>query len=197
MTEPDSELMERYRDGDEEAFRVLVQRFQRPLINFFFRLTFDRFIAEDYAQEVFARLIQHRLTYRPEAKFSTYVFRIARNFWIDRYRAKASSPKVASLEAPVGGEDGKEMTLKDTVAGNSPDAAEEYQRKEIRRRVQEALLRLPEEQRLVFVLSENQGLRYQDIAEVMEIPIGTVKSRMHAAVLRLRELLEDVANGNA
>jgi RNA polymerase sigma-70 factor (ECF subfamily) len=197
MTEPDSELMERYRDGDEDAFRLIVQRFQRPLINFFFRLTWDRFAAEDYAQEVFVRLIRHRANYRPTAKFSTYLFRIAKNYWIDRYRERATSPRPASLEATVGGEDGDGPSLRNTVASDLPGAEELLDRKEIRRRVREALLLLPEEQRLVFVLSENQGLRYSDIAQVMEIPVGTVKSRMHAAVLRLRELLKDMAHGTS
>jgi RNA polymerase sigma-70 factor (ECF subfamily) len=192
MAPSDSELMERYRDGDEDAFRKLVERFQKPLINFFFRLTWDRYLAEDYAQEVFARLVRARASYHRSAKFTTYMFRIAKNYWIDRYRSKASAPHVASLEAGIGGQDGRPLTLRDTVEGTLADPEEMLDRKVIRRRVEEAVKRLPEEQRLVFVLSENQGLKYADIAEVMEIPVGTVKSRMHAAVRRLRDLLKDL-----
>ncbi len=194
MTEPDSELMARYRDGDEQAFAALVDRYQRPLVNFFYRLVWNRATAEDYAQEVFARVIRHRGSYRPEAKFSTYLFRIARNYWIDRLRERASSPPPASLETPLSGCDGQAPSLRDTVAGKEPEPPEALRQQEIGRRVRAAVEALPEEQRLVFVLSENQGLRYAEIAEVMEIPVGTVKSRMHAAVLRLRELLKDVAD---
>ncbi|MHC4471347.1 MAG: RNA polymerase sigma factor [Planctomycetota bacterium] len=196
MTDSDSQLMERFRDGDEEAFRRLVDRFQKPLINFFFRLTWDRFAAEDYAQEVFARLIRHRHSYKPIAKLSTYVFRIAKNFWIDRIREKAAAPNVTSLDATIREDEGRAITLGDTVEGKVDQPIEMLERKNIRERVKKAVSRLPEEQRLVFVLSENQGLKYADIAEVLEIPVGTVKSRMHAAVLRLREMLKDVRDAS-
>ena len=192
MTDLDSQLMERFRDGDDEAFPLLVDRFQKPLINFFFRLTWDRFAAEDYAQEVFARLIRHRHSYRPIAKLSTYVFRIAKNYWIDRVRARAAAPEMSSLDTTIYQDDGRAITLGETVEGKAPQPTVELDRKDIRERVKQAVSRLPEEQRLVFVLSENQGLKYADIAEVLEIPVGTVKSRMHAAVGRLREMLKDV-----
>jgi RNA polymerase sigma-70 factor (ECF subfamily) len=196
MTLSDSELMERYRDGDEEAFGQLVNRFQRPLINFFFRLTWDRFLSEDYAQEVFARLVRYRGSYRRTAKFTTYMFRIAKNYWIDRYRENKGSPDVASLDAPMGGDGGRALHLRDTVAADGPTPEQVVRNEEIRTRIKAAVARLPSEQRLVFVLAENQGLKYTDIAEVMEIPVGTVKSRMHAAMRRLRELLKDVIDGS-
>lgn len=192
MTESDSELMERYRDGDESAFRELVLKFQRPLINFFFRLTWDHYLSEDYAQEVFARLVRYRANYRRTAKFTTYMFRIAKNYWIDRYRERKSAPDLVSLETPVGSSDGRSLQLGQTVESDAPLPDDLLRRREIGERVAAAVKQLPEEQRLVFVLSENQGLRYADISEVMEIPVGTVKSRMHAAMRRLRELLKDV-----
>ncbi len=186
--------MERFRDGDDDAFPGIVARFQKPLVNFFYRLTWDRFTSEDYAQEVFARLIRHRKSYRRSAKLSTYVFRIARNYWIDRYRERANAPKMTSLNMTVGTGEGRGLSLGDTVEGSGPAPAEELKRKEIRERLKEAVECLPEEQRLVFVLSENQGLKYAEISEVMEIPVGTVKSRMHAAMRRLRDLLKDLSD---
>ena len=192
MVDPNSVLMERYRDGDDDAFRELVDQFQRPLVNFFYRLTWDRFASEDYAQEVFQRLIRYRSAYHPSAKFSTYLFRIAKNYWIDRYRERKAAPKMTSLENTIGNSEGRPLSLRDTVEAGGPGPDERIGQKEIRRRVMKAVECLPEEQRLVFVLSENQGLKYSDIAEVMEIPVGTVKSRMHTAVRRLRELLKDV-----
>ena len=188
--------MEQFRDGDEDAFRRLVERFQRPLINFFFRLTWDRFISEDYAQEVFTRLLGARHNYRPTAKFSTYLFRIAKNYWIDRYRASAIRPKMRSLDAPIRHSEGRPISMLDTVEATGSSAEDMMNSTEIRDRVKKAVGRLPEDLRLVFVLSENQGLKYADIAEVMEIPVGTVKSRMHAAVRRLRGMLKDLYEGD-
>jgi RNA polymerase sigma-70 factor (ECF subfamily) len=187
--------MLRYAEGDEDAFRQLIQRHQRPLVNFFYRLTWDRFTSEDYAQEVFTRVIRARARYKPVAKFRTWLFRIAKNYWIDRVRERANAPKMSSLDAPIREDQGKALTLSDSVEGDSPRPTDEVRRKEIAVAIKGAVEQLPEEQRLVFVLSENQGFRYAEIAEVLEIPVGTVKSRMHSAVRRLRELLRDVYDG--
>jgi RNA polymerase sigma-70 factor (ECF subfamily) len=161
-------------------------------VNFFYRLTWDRFASEDYSQEVFARLIRYRASYRPTAKFTTYLFRIAKNYWIDQYRSKVASPDMMSLEKPIREQEGRTLSLRDTVESADPGPERRLHSRDIGRRVKEAIGQLPEEQRLVFVMSENQGLKYADIAEVLEIPVGTVKSRMHAAVRRLREMLRDI-----
>jgi len=197
MTDSDSELMLRFRDGDESAFLELESKFRRPLMNFFFRLTWDRYSAEDCAQEVFIRIVRARHRYQPVAKFRTWMFRIAKNYWIDRYRKRSAAPAIRSLDTPIRADQGRAITLEDTVEGDSPDPGGELRRREIGTAVKEAVARLPEEQRLVFVLSENQGLRYSEISEVLEIPVGTVKSRMHTAVRRLRELLKDVYDETA
>jgi len=196
MTDSDSELMLRYRDGDDDAIRELFRRYRKPLLNFFYRLTWDRFTSEDYVQEVFTRIIRARSRYKRLAKFRTWMFRIAKNYWIDRCRERAVAPNMGSLDAPIGGDEGRTMTLTETVAGNAPRPVDELRRREIGEAILAAVRRLPEEQRLVFVLSENQGMKYAEISEVMEIPVGTVKSRMHSAVRRLRELLKDVYDGS-
>ncbi|MEN8149488.1 MAG: sigma-70 family RNA polymerase sigma factor [Planctomycetota bacterium] len=195
MTDSDSELMLRFAGGDDDAFRQLAARHQRPLVNFFYRLTRDRFTAEDYTQEVFARIIRAKARYRRMAKFRTWMYRIAKNYWIDRCRERAAAPNMGSLSTPIREDEGGSRTLADTVEGESPRPADEVRRQEIGKAIKAAVSRLPEEQRLVFVLSENQGMKYAEISEVMEIPVGTVKSRMHAAVRRLRELLKDVYDG--
>src|SRR5262245_14531055 len=91
--------MRRFGEGDDEAFRRLVDRHERALLGFFWRRCLDRALAEDCVQEVFLRLVRHRGSWRPDAKFTTYLYRIAENHWIDRYRSKKSAPQVASLEA--------------------------------------------------------------------------------------------------
>jgi RNA polymerase sigma-70 factor (ECF subfamily) len=179
--------MERFGAGDDEAFRQLVDRHERGLLRFFHRRCFDRALAEDCVQEVFLRLVRHRGSWRPDAKFTTYLYRIAENHWIDRYRSRQAAPETTSLEAQVSDEGG---TLERAVAAAGRAPEDEAADRETSEKLRRALARLTEEQRQVFVLAETRGLKYADIGETLGIPVGTVKSRMHAATTRLRELLE-------
>lgn len=183
----DAELMQRFGAGDDEAFRRLVDRHERPLLRYFWRRCFDRTLAEDCTQEVFLRLVRHRGSWRPDAKFTTYLYRIAENHWIDRYRSRQAAPDTASLETAIGDEGG---TLEAAVASGSRDPGQAASDREMAATIGRALARLSEEQRQVFVMAETRGLRYADIGAALGIPVGTVKSRMHAATTRLRELLE-------
>ena len=188
MSLSDAELMEQFGDGDDEAFGVLVHRHEGPLLQFFYRRCFDRTLAEDCVQEVFLRLVRHRGSWRPDAKFTTYLYRIAENHWIDRYRTKKAAPKQSSLDDDVSG-DG--LTLEQAVAapGRAPEAVASDH--ELAVKIRRALARLPQEQQSVFVMAESKGMKYADIAESLGVPVGTVKSRMHAATTRLREMLEE------
>lgn len=185
--------MERFGGGDDEAFRLLVDRHERGLLRFFFRRSFDRALAEDCVQEVFLRLVRHRGAWRPDAKFTTYLYRIAENHWIDRYRSRKAAPTLTSLETEVTDEGG---TLESVVAGPGRRPEEAASDRELSARINRALSRLSEEQRQVFVLAETRGLKYAEIGDVLGVPVGTVKSRMHAATTRLRELLEAEGLGN-
>src|SRR5262245_36570206 len=178
--------MKRFGDGDDDAFRRLVHRHERALTGFFWRRCFDRALAEDCVQEVFLRLVRHRGTWRPEAKFTTYLYRIAENHWIDRWRSRQAAPDVTSLETEVTDEGGTLEAPVDAGVRRPEDAASD---REIARCLCRALAALTEEQRQVFVLAETRGLRYADIGGALGIPVGTVKSRMHAATTRLKELL--------
>ena len=194
MSGADTELMLRARKGDEEAFEKLVLRYQKPLVNFFYRLVWDRQKAEDFAQEVFIKIFLARKSYSYRAKFTTYLFRIARNLWIDYLRASGRRPKPLSLDGTGGGEDGEPLYGAITADSERPSDAEEE--RESLRIVKSAIDSLPEEQKLVFILSENQGLKYSEVAEVMAIPIGTVKSRMYAAMEALRRKLSTTGKGS-
>ena len=190
MPPSDSELMERFGAGDDEAFRLLVERHQKPLLNFFWRRCFDRQLAQDCTQEVFLRLVRHRGRWKPQAKFTTYMYRIAENLWIDRYRSRKAAPAMASLQAPAGEDAGE---LGQVVPGRSRLPEDGAASEELAERLQKALDSLTEDQRSVFLLAETRGLKYQEIGEILDIPVGTVKSRMHAAIHRLRALLEEEA----
>lgn len=187
MSPSDAELMDRFGAGDDEAFRTLVDRHERPLLRYFYRRCLDRALAEDCVQEVFLRLVRHRGTWRPDAKFTTYLYRIAENHWIDRYRSRQAAPGITSLETVVSDDGG---TLEQAVEGDVRAPEDVAGDRELAVKLRRALARLTEDQRQVFVLAETRGLKYAEIGETLGIPVGTVKSRMHAATTRLREFLE-------
>lgn len=183
----DAELIDAIKASKLGAFSALVDRHQRSLINFFYHLGWDRQVAEDCAQDVFLRLHKHLAAYQPEAKFTTFLYRVARNLWIDRLRSAATHGKLVSLEAGGGG--GDEGTLRERVSSGGPSPVDILSRRETEQALKRAIDLLPEDQKTVVVLSEMQGLKYQDIAAILEIPIGTVKSRMHTAMEKLKEMM--------
>jgi RNA polymerase sigma-70 factor (ECF subfamily) len=187
VSDPDSELMLRVRAGDGTAFEVLVGRFLRPLVRYFHRMGADASLAEDCAQDVFLKLYRMRVAYEARAKFSTFLFRVARNHWIDVYRHRAAAPPAVSSDATSDPEQG---TLSDRLPSREggPDAGAETD--ELLEALRVAVTRLPPEHREVLALTRSGNLRYEEVASILEIPVGTVKSRMHAAVLALRRLLE-------
>ncbi len=176
----DFRLMDLVRQGGAAAFTELVERHQNRLYRFFRLLGEDRGLAEDLVQEVFLRVFLARERYRPIVTFSAYLFSIARNVWRDRLRRQRRSPRLAlndrqALEKAV---DGAKF-----ISGVEENLA-------ARLDVREALVELPDPQRLALILSLYQGLSYAEIAAVLEIPAGTVKSRMFHALRRLKEKLK-------
>lgn len=182
----DAALLAALKNGEFAAFSALVDRHQRSLINFFFHLCWDRQTSEDCAQEVFLRVYSHLDTYEPQAKFTTFLFRIARNLWIDRARSAAVHGRPASLDSRP---DGEGRSLGERVASESPEPSEILAREEQQAALRRAIDQLPEEQKAVVILSEIEGMKYQEIGAILDVPVGTVKSRMHTAMERLRDLL--------
>lgn len=187
VAQADLALMQRVRDGDREAVIGIVERYQDELIGFFFHLSWDQLTSEELAQDVFVRLYQARERWVPTARLRTWIYRIAHNLWIDHLRRRRN---VLSLDAERGEEGLRLSDVISAPAAADPDAAERDAA--IRSRVRTALEELPEGQREVFVLANNHGMKYQDIAAVLGIPEGTVKSRMHHAVRILRDELADL-----
>lgn len=199
-TESDAELMMQFVGGEETAFRELVDRYRQPLVNFLFRQCWNRDQAEDLAQEVFIRLYEHKDQFRPGAgsrldgkpgTFRTYLFRIATNLWIDTCRREGRRPRPLSLDRPVGAEE--KSALSDMVVDPERTPQTAFDRRELMDAIRRAIDTLPIEQRMVFDLSESQGLKYSEIALALDIPVGTVKSRMFLAVRKLQGLLGRVA----
>ena len=185
----DLELMRRFQAGDADAFTQLYERHLRGLLNFFFRLCWDASLSEDFAQEVLLRVFKSGKHWEPNAKFTTFLYRIARNFWIDHCRLLSTQKEKVSLNAQPTG-DG-ETSLIDRLPDDIKPPEDDLDRRELYGAIMKALEQLPEEQRMVFVLSEIEEMKYQEIAEVMDVPVGTIKSRMHTAVAKLQELLGD------
>jgi len=179
------DLLVCFRDGDAAAFREIVATYQARLVQFYYRLCWDRDCAEDFAQELFMKLLRGAHRYRPGGKLSTFIFRVATNLWIDHYRASRPLPRLYSLDQPL--RDGASVAA--TAVALGVDPADRAIDREERARLRQALESLTEPHRLVFELAVYQQLPYADIGEVLQIPVGTVKSRMHNSVRALRELL--------
>jgi len=169
----DEELMLRAGTGDQQAFSELVRRHQRPLVNFFCRMGVGR-SAEDLAQETFIRLYRYRERYKATAKFTTFLYTVARHVRIDALRKKK---RTEELHQAIRRETETPRPLVDSS-------------EERKARAVEALASLSAEAREVVVLNIYQGLTYDEIAAALEIPTGTVKSRMFYAVRKMRKTLD-------
>ena len=175
---------------EPSAFEALVARVLPRLLGYFRHLGADRILAEDLAQDVFLKLYRGRRTYTQRARFTTYLLHVARNHWIDVYRHRRLGPIVLSTDAPASGLGEEGGSLGASLAGPSPDPATRVDPSALKAWLEQALAQLEGGQREVFVLAHVHGLRYEEIAVVLEIPVGTVKSRVHTATRILRKALE-------
>lgn len=181
--------MQRFLRGDAAPLGVLMQRHQTSLFRFCLRMLGDRSASEDATQEVFVKAVRGAKNWRPSAKVKTWLFSIARNHCIDELR-KRTHRKTDSLEQPLKGAKEEGTSLGQTVRDSAtPDPERSSMSKELRPRLIEALLALPEPQREVFLLREQAGLSFPEIASVLEVPENTVKSRMRYALQGLRKSL--------
>lgn len=174
------------RSDDQEAFAALHGRYERAIANWFYKQCYDRALAEDLTQETFLRIWLARARYRPEATFRTFLYTVARNLWIDRYRSRKSAPPMISGDIRVGEEGARIVDLLPADGRDVPDAIADSEAVAM---VRAALTRLPEAQREVYILVQEQKLKYREVAEILDVPVGTVKSRMNAAITTLRGLL--------
>lgn len=169
----DSALMLRYRDGDIEAFEALYRRHNDSLYRYLLRLCRHRDTAEDIFQDVWGNIIKSRERYRPTAKFTTFLYRVAHNCFIDHLRRNRRHEGRVDIDV-------------DTQMHDGVDAAAETERSLARRRLESALADLPEEQRDVFLLHEEAHLSLDDIAHVTGVNRETAKSRLRYAVNKLK-----------
>jgi RNA polymerase sigma-70 factor, ECF subfamily len=179
-----------YRSGDAAAFAELVTRHEKPLWSFLRRLTRDDGVAEDLLQETFMRVIHSAHGWRPEAKFTTWIYTIARNLCIDHARKQAHR-RALSLDGDGRREEDSSPGLHERMAAREPDAERVAHNRELARSLERAIAELPEAQREVFLMREVLELPFAEIAQVVNASEATVKSRMRYALERLREALAD------
>jgi RNA polymerase sigma-70 factor (ECF subfamily) len=186
--------MLRYQKGEVRAFEVLLTRHRRPVFNFILRFVGQPAQAEDLLQEVFLRVIKSADGYQRQAKFTTWLYTIARNLCVDASR-RGKHRKAASLDVPMdhdGGKDG--ATLLDVIPDRAPGTDRKVISRELHGRLHAAIAKLSEDQREVFLMREFLDMPFRDIATIVGCPENTVKSRMRYALEKLREELEDYAD---
>jgi len=186
----DEALMLRFQSGDRSAFALLLRRHQAPLYNFALRHLRSGPTAEEVVQDAFVRVVQSVAEFKHEARFSTWLYTIARNLCIDHLR-KSALRRHPSLDAPKPGDPGGGPTLGEQTADPAPDVERSAAAGEIREQVLAAVSDLPDDQREVFLLREVSNLPFREIARIVGVPENTVKSRMRYALERLQLALSD------
>ncbi len=180
----DAELVTRAIAGREEGFAELVRRYQRPIAAYVYRMVGDYDAALDLTQEVFIKVYGSLARYRPEFKFSTWIYRIAHNAAIDHLR-RVGGARIEDLHAE--GEGGR--TFERPLASAAPTPEQESERRERRAEIESVVQELPPAYRELIVLRHALDLSYDEIAEVTGLPLGTVKNRIFRAREAMRSLL--------
>ncbi|HET7632828.1 MAG TPA: sigma-70 family RNA polymerase sigma factor [Gemmatimonadaceae bacterium] len=188
---PDADVVALAKRGREAAYRELVRRYERPVFSLVYRMVRDRELAEDLAQDTFIKVLQHIDRYRPEFKFSSWLFKIANNVAIDHLRRRRistvsmdGSPHAVTAEAV-------ERTSFD-VSVHEESALELLEAKELGTAIERAIAQLRPEYRACILLRHVEDKSYEEIAATLDLPLGTVKTYIHRARHELRALLEDV-----
>jgi len=185
FSSPDEQAMWRVKhEDDPEAFAELVQRWQKPIQSLCTRMVGDSHRGEDLAQDTFTRLFAKRKIYEARSKLSTFLWRIALNICYDELRRQRRRGEM-SLDEPVG--DDQSLLPEHEAEGPSPH--QDMVGQERAAAVRDALQRIGEPYRAVLVLRHYEGLKFREIADVLEIPEGTVKSRMAEGLTQLQRIL--------
>ena len=189
MTISDEKLVQLFLSGDDTAFSALVERYKYPIFQFILLKVKNRETASDLTQDVFVKLFHVADQYKQTGKFHSWLIRIAQNICIDFFRKNQRKKLVRLPKNPEEMDIQPHLSLSEQ-AMSPMNAEDEFERKEIQLLLKEAIDQLPEEQREAIILCHYHGLPYRDIAEIQECPSGTVKSRIHHALLKIKNYLE-------
>jgi RNA polymerase sigma-70 factor (ECF subfamily) len=179
------------REGHEAAFRELVRRYERPVFSLIYRIVRDRALAEDLAQETFIKVLNGIKSYNPEFKFSSWIFKIANNAAIDQLRRR--SIDTLSLDGSPTATTPDEMGATALqIGGGGESPLDEVEHRELGGLIEQAIARLRPEYRSCIMLRHVEGFSYEEIAQTLDLPLGTVKTYIHRARNELRGYLADL-----
>jgi len=187
----DLELMLRVRGGDAESFELLLHRHRTPLVNYFWRMVRDPALAEDLAQEAFLRVYQARHRYQAEARFTTWLYRIATNLALNAIRDR----KPVAWADGSAGREGEPASAR--LADSRPSVEQRMIESDRQRLIRQAIEALPGKQRAAVILHKYQEVDYQQIARVLGVSVSAVKSLLFRAYESLRARLEPLLGGRS
>jgi RNA polymerase sigma-70 factor (ECF subfamily) len=189
----DKELAGMAAKGREMAFRELLSRYERPVFSLVYRMVRDRTLAEDLSQEAFIRAFNAIKSYKPRYKFSSWIFKIANNHTIDYLRKRKLD--TVSIDGSPHARTSEEEAQTRLVVESHEEAPDRYvEAKELGGQIEEAIGMLRPEYRTAVLLRHVEGYTYEEIAEIMELPLGTVKTYLHRARAELKGLLTGVGS---
>jgi RNA polymerase sigma-70 factor (ECF subfamily) len=184
----DADIMLRVREGDDTCFNYLIEKYRRPIMSFMFRMVHNQAIAEELAQEVFLRVYRSRGTYRAEAKFTTWMYRIATNLGVNH--ARDTKYERAAQNVYLDEPDAETGTTPD-LADSTPTVEQDLVTNERFRAIRQHVMALPERQRTAVLMHKYQGMDYKQIGEVLKLSESATKSLLFRAYQTLREKLKD------
>ena len=183
--DPDAALMLRVREGDRDAFESIVEKYKQPVMNLVYRTLRDLTEAEDLAQHVFLQVYKSAHRYEVTAKFSTWIFTIARNLCLNEIRRRSRHP--AESMDREGDDEHPARQIEDAASFSPPDA---LMQRELGEKIDEAVNALPEKQRTALLLCRQEDSSYEDIARVLGCSVSATKSLIHRARETLKETLK-------
>lgn len=192
--DPDAALMLRVKRGDRAAFTELVEKYKQPVMNFVFRTLRDEIEAEDLAQNVFLQVYKSRARYERTAKFSTWLFTIARNLCLNEIRRRSRHP-VDSMDTPHPEQEDQPLHQFEDHKTASPP--ERLLHSELEQKIEQALAVLPENQRLAILLCRQDELSYEEIAKVLGCSVSATKSLIHRGRETLKQKLKPYLQSGA
>jgi RNA polymerase sigma-70 factor (ECF subfamily) len=184
----DAAIMLRVAAGDESGFSFLVEKYHRPMIHFLFRMVHNQAVAEELAQEVFLRVYRSRESYRAEAKFTTWLYRIATNLAVNHARDTKHERAAQNVYLDVPDE---ETGTTPEVADDEPTVEQRMLRDERMAAIRKHVMALPERQRMAVLMHKYQGFDYRQIGDVLKLSESATKSLLFRAYQTLREKLKD------
>ena len=183
----ESTLIERIKKGDTEAFSKLTSAYEKKALNFAYRMLRDSADAEDATQEAFLRVFDKIHTFYGNSSFSTWFYTILNNICLDMLRKKSRQAETVSISQNSNDDEYYELQIQDTAKG----PYEQLQKKAAQQLLESALTQLSNEHRAVIVMRDINDFEYEEIAKILNISLGTVKSRISRARLALRKILEE------